>query len=111
MSYRERRAARKAATQVEEEATSSPAISPSPSRDNTPPTSPSPKKEEPKPESNNNVPRRKYGALEPNRGKTIARDYVTDLEKITFVLCKMHTSMQTRFKRNLTRSLFNLTVV
>ncbi|CAB3995872.1 FH1 FH2 domain-containing 3 isoform X3 [Paramuricea clavata] len=67
MARRERRAARKAATQAEE--TSSPLISPSPSRDNTPPPSPKPfaKKEEPKPESNNNAPRRKYGVLEPNR--------------------------------------------
>lgn len=67
MARRERRAARKAATQDEE--TSSPIISPSPSRDNTPPPSPKPsaKKEEPKPENNNNAPRRKYGVLEPNR--------------------------------------------
>ena len=67
--FRERRAARKAATQAEEETTSSPVISPSPSRDNTPPTSPSPIKTEIKQENNNNLPRRKYGALEPNRGK------------------------------------------
>lgn len=54
-----------AATQVQE-VTPSPVVSPIPSRE----TSPTPKKEEsPTKLENNNLPRRKYGALEPNRGE------------------------------------------
>jgi hypothetical protein len=64
-------------------------MSPSPSRDNTPP--PSPKKEEPKPE-NNNTPRRKFGVLEPNRGKRIRKDYASEKP---LALCEREIAVDT----------------